>query len=169
MSAPFMTSHSCYYNVICFLKLIFQPQYFSFRESFDKLSQMAQALNEEGHGAGREVRLASQHLTNYQNMVKTVKDKLRTCQLALQEHLTLEEALQSMWSWVKEVQDKLASSESTVGSKATLEKRLTQIQVKIKVESIHQLTLCEGHINGKEIILYFILHTVIKERNLNLK
>ncbi|XP_068533203.1 nesprin-1 isoform X8 [Anas acuta] len=98
------------------------------RESFDKLSQMAQALNEEGHGAGREVRLASQHLTNYQNMVKTVKDKLRTCQLALQEHLTLEEALQSMWSWVKEVQDKLASSESTVGSKATLEKRLTQIQ-----------------------------------------
>ncbi|XP_059684163.1 nesprin-1-like [Gavia stellata] len=98
------------------------------RESFDKLSQMAQTLNEEGHGAGREVRLASQHLTNYQNMVKTVKEKLRTCQLALQEHLTLEEALQNMWSWVKEVQDKLASSESTVGSKATLERRLTQIQ-----------------------------------------
>ncbi|KAM6272871.1 nesprin-1 isoform 2-T2 [Spheniscus humboldti] len=98
------------------------------RESFDKLSQMAQTLNEEGHSAGREVRLASQHLTNYQNMVKTVKEKLRTCQLALQEHLTLEEALQSMWSWVKEVQDKLASSESTVGSKATLERRLTQIQ-----------------------------------------
>ncbi|KFQ93584.1 Nesprin-1, partial [Nipponia nippon] len=98
------------------------------RERFDKLSQMAQTLNEEGHGAGREVRLASQHLTNYQNMVKTVKEKLRTCQLALQEHLTLEEALQSMWSWVKEVQDKLASSESTVGSKATLERRLAQIQ-----------------------------------------
>lgn len=91
---------------------------------------MAQTLNEEGHGVGNETRLASQHLTNYQNMVKTVKEKLRTCQLALQEHLTLEEALQSMWSWVKEVQDKLASSESTVGSKATLERRLTQIQVK---------------------------------------
>ncbi|KAM6126873.1 nesprin-1-like [Pterocles gutturalis] len=98
------------------------------RESFDKLSQMAQTLNEEGHDAGREVRLASQHLINYQNMVKTAKEKLRTCQLALQEHLTLEEALQSMWSWVKEVQDKLASSESTLGSKATLERRLTQIQ-----------------------------------------
>lgn len=91
---------------------------------------MAQTLNEEGHGVGNEMRLASQHLTNYQNMVKTVREKLRTCQLALQEHLTLEEALQSMWSWVKEVQDKLTSSESTVGSKATLERRLTQIQVK---------------------------------------
>ncbi|XP_010119459.1 PREDICTED: nesprin-1-like, partial [Chlamydotis macqueenii] len=98
------------------------------RESFDKLSQMAQNLNEEGHGSGKEARLASEHLTSYQNMVKTVKEKLRTCQLALQEHLTLEEALQSMWSWVKEVQDKLALSESTVGSKATLERRLTQIQ-----------------------------------------
>lgn len=99
---------------------------------------MAQTLNEEGRGAGREVRLASQHLTNYQNVVKTVKEKLRTCQLALQEHLALEEALQSMWSWVKEVQDKLASSESTIGSKATLERRLTQIQVKKATEFAHQ-------------------------------
>ncbi|XP_062428373.1 nesprin-1 isoform X2 [Rhea pennata] len=98
------------------------------RESFDKLSQMAQALNEGGQGAGREVHLASQHLTSYQNMVKTVKEKLRTCQVALQEHLALEEALQSMWSWVKDVQDKLSSSKSTVGSKATLERRLIQIQ-----------------------------------------
>ncbi|NWI93355.1 SYNE1 protein, partial [Pitta sordida] len=98
------------------------------RESFDQLSQMAQTLNEEGHGEGREVRLASQHLTSYQNMVKSVKEKLRTCQLALQEHLTLEEASESMWSWVKEVQDKLASSQSTLGSKAMLESRLTQIQ-----------------------------------------
>ncbi|KAJ7409657.1 hypothetical protein WISP_113425 [Willisornis vidua] len=98
------------------------------RESFDQLSQMAQTLNEEGHGAGREVRLASQHLTSYQNMVKSIKEKLRTCQLALQEHLALEEASESMWLWVKEVQDKLASSQSTLGSKATLERRLTQIQ-----------------------------------------
>lgn len=112
---------------------------------------MAQALNEEGHGAGREVRLASQHLTNYQNMVKNVKEKLRTCQLALQEHLTLEEALQSMWSWVKEVQDKLASSESTVGSKATLERRLTQIQVKKDTARDYatRLALGVGHISGK--------------------
>lgn len=127
---------------------------------------MAQALNEEGHGAGREARLASQHLTNYQNMVKTVKEKLRTCQLALQEHLALEEALQSMWSWVKEVQDKLASSESTVGSKATLERRLTQIQVKKDTNRDYasRLTLGVSHITGKGIFLFFILSTVMKER-----
>lgn len=127
---------------------------------------MAQTLNEEGHSAGREVRLASQHLTDYQNMVKTVKEKLRTCQLALQEHLTLEEALQSMWSWVKEVQDKLASSESTVGSKATLERRLTQIQVKKDTtrDYASRLILDVGHVSGKGVFLYFILSTVMKER-----
>ncbi|KAM7172376.1 nesprin-1 isoform 3-T4 [Macrochelys suwanniensis] len=106
----------------------FLEELVSARESFAKLSQRAQALNEEGHGAGREVRLASQNLTSYQNLVKTVKEKLRTCQVALQEHQALEEALQSMWSWVKDIQDTLVSAESTVGSKATLEKRLMQIQ-----------------------------------------
>lgn len=59
------------------------------------------------------------------------KEKLRSCQLALQEHEALEEALQSMWSWVKDAQDKLACAESTVGSKDTLEKRLLQIQVHV--------------------------------------
>lgn len=127
---------------------------------------MAQTLNEEGHGAGREVRLASQHLTNYQNMVKTVKKKLQTCQLALQEHLTLEEALQSMWLWLKEIQDKLASSESTLGSKDTLERRLTQIQVKKDTTRDYSLSLilAVGHISGRETFLYFILTTVMKER-----
>lgn len=127
---------------------------------------MAQTLNEEGHDAGREVRLASQHLANYQNMVKTVKEKLRTCQLALQEHLALEEALQSMWSWVKEVQDKLVSSESTVGSKATLERRLTQIQVKKGTTRDHasRFNTGVGHISGKGIFLYFILSKVMKEK-----
>lgn len=56
------------------------------------------------------------------------KEKLRSCQLALQEHEALEEALQSMWSWVKDAQDKLSCAESTIGSKDTLEKRLVQIQ-----------------------------------------
>lgn len=111
------------------------------------------------------MRLASQHLTNYQNMVKTVKEKLRTCQLALQEHLTLEEALQSMWSWVKEVQEKLASAESTVGSKAKLERRLAQIQVKNGRTGLYassRLTLYEGHINGRGMVLYSIFYTVMK-------
>ncbi|PNJ79045.1 SYNE1 isoform 26 [Pongo abelii] len=56
------------------------------------------------------------------------KEKLRSCQVALQEHEALEEALQSMWSWVKAIQDRLACAESTLGSKDTLEKRLSQIQ-----------------------------------------
>lgn len=59
------------------------------------------------------------------------KEKLRSCQLALQEHEALEEALQSMWSWVKDAQDKLSCAESTIGSKDTLEKRLVQIQVRV--------------------------------------
>lgn len=152
MTAAFITSGSGY-NTSCFLKLL--VSLFSFRDSFDQLSQMAQTLNEEGHGAGREVRLASQHLTNYQNMVKNVKEKLRTCQLALQEHLTFEEALQSMWSWVKEVQDKLASSQSTLGSKATLERRLTQIQVNKDTtrNCTSKLTLGVGRFSGKGIFL----------------
>ncbi|XP_074043952.1 nesprin-1 isoform X5 [Macrotis lagotis] len=98
------------------------------KESLDKLSQRGQILNEEGHGAGKEVRLVAHLFTGYQNLLKITKEKLRTCQVALQEHQALEEALQGMWSWVKDVQDKLASAESTVGSKATLEKRLLQIQ-----------------------------------------
>lgn len=152
MSAALTTSGSGY-STISFLKLL--VSLFSFRESFDQLSQMAQTLNEEGHGAGREVRLASQHLTNYQNMVKSVKEKLRTCQLALQEHLIFEEALQSMWAWVKEIQDKLASSQSTLGSKATLERRLTQIQVKKDTTRYYtsRLILDVGHSSGKGIFL----------------
>ncbi|XP_039707258.1 nesprin-1 isoform X7 [Pteropus medius] len=98
------------------------------RESLDKLSQRGQLLSEEGHGVGKEGRLCSQLLTTYQHLLRMTKEKLRSCQLALQEHEALEEALQSMWSWVKDAQDKLACAESTVGSKDTLEKRLLQIQ-----------------------------------------
>lgn len=58
------------------------------------------------------------------------REKLRSCQVAIQEHEALEDALQSMWSWVKDVQDRLASADSTIGSKDTLERRLAQIQVR---------------------------------------
>ncbi|KAM9666884.1 nesprin-1 isoform 11-T14 [Trichechus inunguis] len=98
------------------------------RESLDKLSQRGQLLSEEGHGAGKEGRLCSQLLTSYQNLLRMTKENLRSCQVALQEHEALEEALQSMWSWGKDIQDRLACAESTVGSKDTLEKRLLQIQ-----------------------------------------
>ena len=57
------------------------------------------------------------------------KEKLRSLQVALQEHEALEDALQSTWAWVKDAQNKLASADSTIGSKDTLEKQLLQIQV----------------------------------------
>ncbi|XP_038626046.1 nesprin-1 isoform X2 [Tachyglossus aculeatus] len=116
------------------------------RESLDKLSQRGQILNEEGHGAGKEVRLAAQLLTGYQNLVKITKEKLRTCQVALQEHQALEAALQNMWSWIKDIQEKLASAESMVGSKATLEKRLFQIQeiILMKGEGDVKLNMAVG-------------------------
>ncbi|XP_060128741.1 nesprin-1 isoform X4 [Zootoca vivipara] len=98
------------------------------RESFDKLTQKSQVLNEKGYSTGKEVRLASQHFSGYHNLIKAVKEKLKTSQVALQEHQALEEALQGMWTWVKDVQEKLASAEGTIGSKVVLEKRLVQIQ-----------------------------------------
>lgn len=101
-----------------------------FRESLDKLSQRGQLLSEEGHGAGKEARLCSQLLTNYQNLLRKTKEKLRSCQMALQEHEALEEALQSMWSCVKDMQDRLACAESTVGGRDALERQLSQVQVR---------------------------------------
>lgn len=101
-----------------------------FRVSFDKLSQRTQVLNEKGYSAGREIRLASQHFTTYQNLVKNVKEKLKAAQVALQEHQAFEEALLNMCSWVKDGKEKLVSAKGTIGSKVTLEKRLLQIQVK---------------------------------------
>ncbi|XP_029412844.1 nesprin-1 [Nannospalax galili] len=98
------------------------------RESLDKLSQRGQVLSEEGHGAGKGGRRCTQLLTSYQNLLRVTKERLCTCQLALQEHEALEEALQSMWSRVKDIQDRLVCAESTFGSKDTLERRLSQIQ-----------------------------------------
>ncbi|KAM8791856.1 nesprin-1-like [Rhynchonycteris naso] len=98
------------------------------RESLDKLSQRGQLLSEEGHGAGQEGRQCSQLLASYQDLLRRTKERLRSVQVALQEHETLEEALQSTWAWVKEAQDKLAWADSTMGSKDALEKRLLQIQ-----------------------------------------
>nr|XP_045014662.1 nesprin-1 isoform X2 [Jaculus jaculus] len=98
------------------------------RESLDKLSQRGQLLSEEGHSTGKGSRRCAQLLTSYQNLLRMTKERLRSCQLALQEHEALEDAVQGMWSRVKDLQDRLASAESTLGSKETLERRLSQIQ-----------------------------------------
>ncbi|XP_063773938.1 nesprin-1 isoform X14 [Pseudophryne corroboree] len=116
------------------------------RESFEKLCQRAQVLHEDGRGDGQEVRLSSQLLTNYQTLVKMIKEKLRVCQVALQDHQIFEEALQSTWSWLKDMQDRLSTTESTVGSKSTLEKRLQQVQeiLLVKGEGEVKLNLAIG-------------------------
>ncbi|XP_037056262.1 nesprin-1 isoform X2 [Peromyscus leucopus] len=98
------------------------------RETLDKLSQRGQLLSKESHSAGKGGRRSTQLLTSYQKLLGVTKERLRRCQLALQEHEALEEAAQSMWSRVKDVQDRLACAESTVGNKETLEGRLSQIQ-----------------------------------------
>lgn len=61
--------------------------------------------------------------------MKIIKEKLRVCQVAVQEHQIFEEALQTTWLWLKDIQDKLSTIEGTVGSKSTLEKRQQQVQV----------------------------------------
>ncbi|XP_055471872.1 nesprin-1 isoform X4 [Psammomys obesus] len=107
---------------------LFLGELLAARESLDKLSQRGQLLSEEGHSAGKGGRRSTQLLTSYQNLLRTTKERLRSCQLALQEHEALEEATRSMWARVKDVQDRLACAESTLGNKETLEGRLSQIQ-----------------------------------------
>ncbi|RXM34120.1 Nesprin-1 [Acipenser ruthenus] len=98
------------------------------RDSFEQLCQKSQGLSESGCGDGREVRTTSQLQSSYQNLVKAVKERLRVCQVALQEHLAFEETQQSTWAWLKEVQDRLAVIDSITGSKESLEKRLVHVQ-----------------------------------------
>ncbi|XP_075718991.1 nesprin-1 isoform X3 [Rhinoderma darwinii] len=120
---------------------MFLEELLAARDSFEKLCQRAQVLHEDGRGDGQEVRLSSQLNTNYQNLVKVVKEKLRICQVALQEHQIFEEALQITWSWLKDMQDKLSTTDSTVGSKSTLENRLQQVQEMLLVKGEGEVKL----------------------------
>ncbi|KAG8444139.1 hypothetical protein GDO86_009355 [Hymenochirus boettgeri] len=125
---------------------MFLEELLASRDLFERLSQRAQALNEDGVGGGQEVRLSSQLLTNYQNLTKTIKEKLRACQVALQDHQIFEEALQTTWSWLKDMQDKLITTENTVGSKSALETRLIEVQdmLLVKGEGEVKLNLAIG-------------------------
>lgn len=89
VAAP-VSAIMCHSPVLLTVQNSFSPAVF-FRESLDKLSQRGQLLSEEGHGAGKESRLCSQLLTSYQNLLRMTKEKLRSCQVALQEHEALEE------------------------------------------------------------------------------
>lgn len=101
----------------------------SCRDSFERLCQEGQALNEGGRGDGSETRVSAQLQSQHQALLRRVRERLRSCQLTLQEQQAFEETLQATWSWLNGVQERLASLNSTVGNKETLEKRLGLVQV----------------------------------------
>lgn len=103
--------------------------FFHFRDSFERLCQEGQALNEGGRGDGSETRVSAQLQSQHQGLLRRVRERLHSCQLTLQEQQAFEETLQTTWTWLHGVQERLASLNSTVGNKETLEKRLGLVQV----------------------------------------
>uniref|UniRef100_A0AAV2JAL2 Calponin-homology (CH) domain-containing protein n=1 Tax=Knipowitschia caucasica TaxID=637954 RepID=A0AAV2JAL2_KNICA len=106
----------------------YQQEVLKERDSFERLCQEAQALNEGGRGDGSETRVAAQLQSQHQALLRRGKDLLRSCQLTLQEQQAFEDTLQATWTWLSLVQERLASLNSTVGNKETLEKRLGLVQ-----------------------------------------
>lgn len=102
---------------------------FSLRDSFERLCQEGQALNEGGRGDGSETRVSAQLQSQHQALLRRVRERLHSCQLTLQEQQAFEDTLQTTWTWLNGVQERLASLNSTLGNKETLEKRLGLVQV----------------------------------------
>jgi len=93
------------------------------------LCQEGQALNEGGRGDGSETRVSAQLQSQHQALLRRTRERLRSCQLTLQERQAFQDTLQSTWAWLGAAQERLASLDSTVGNKETLEKRLALVQV----------------------------------------
>nr|XP_057913481.1 nesprin-1 isoform X6 [Doryrhamphus excisus] len=106
----------------------YQQEALKERDSFERLCQEAQALNEGGRGDGSETRVSAQLQSQHQASLRRVRERLRSCQLTLQEEQAFEETLQATWTWLNGVQERLASLNSTLGNKETLEKRLLLVQ-----------------------------------------
>lgn len=106
-------------------------------DSFENLCQEAQSLSEGGHGSGAELRASAQLQLQHQALLKAARERLRVCQLSLQEQQNFEEMLQSTWGWLSGVQERLTSLNSTNGNKETLEKRLALVQVRKQSQGTH--------------------------------
>uniref|UniRef100_A0A672NJW8 Nesprin-1-like n=1 Tax=Sinocyclocheilus grahami TaxID=75366 RepID=A0A672NJW8_SINGR len=106
----------------------FQHEVLKERDSFESLCQEAQSLSEGGHGSGAELRVSAQLQLQHQALLKAARERLRICQLSLQEQQNFEETLQSTWGWLSGVQERLNSLNSTSGNRETLEKRLGLVQ-----------------------------------------
>ncbi|KAJ4921305.1 hypothetical protein JOQ06_000785, partial [Pogonophryne albipinna] len=106
----------------------FQQEVLKERDSFERLCQEAQALNEGGRGDGNETRVSAQLQSQSQALLRRAKEKLRCVQVSLQETLGYEEALQSSRLWLSSVTERLHLLSSTTGSKEALESRLAAVQ-----------------------------------------
>ena len=73
--------------------------------------------------------MSAQLQSQQQALLRRARERLRSCQLTLQEQQAFQDTLQSTWSWLNGAQERLASLDSTVGNKETLEKRLGLVQV----------------------------------------
>ncbi|XP_076155328.1 nesprin-1 isoform X4 [Alosa pseudoharengus] len=130
----------------------FQQEVTQERDSFETLCQEAQSLHETGHGGGGEVLAAAQLQTRHQGLVRSLRERLRSCQLGLQEQQAFEEALQGCLGWLSGVQERLTSLNSTTGNKETLETRLALIQdiLLMKGEGEVRLNLALG--KGEQLL-----------------
>ncbi|XP_045574102.1 nesprin-1 isoform X3 [Salmo salar] len=122
------------------------------RDSFERLCQESQALNEGGRGDGGEMRAAAGLQSQHQGLLRRVREKLRSCQMTLQEQQAFEETLQSTWSWLNGVQERLGSLNSTLGNKEKLEKRLGLVQdiLLMKGEGEVKLNMAVG--KGEQVL-----------------
>lgn len=73
--------------------------------------------------------MSTQLQMQQQSLLKAVRERLRSCQLSLQEQQSFDETLQTTWSWLSNIQERLTALSSTTGNKETLEKRLGLVQV----------------------------------------
>ncbi|KAF1374585.1 hypothetical protein PFLUV_G00230620 [Perca fluviatilis] len=106
----------------------YQQEVLKERDSFERLCQEGQALNEGGRGDGSETRVSAQLQSQHQALLRRGRERLHSCQLTLQEQQAFEETLQTTWAWLNGAQERLASLNSTFGNKETLEKRLGLVQ-----------------------------------------
>ncbi|KAK6304736.1 hypothetical protein J4Q44_G00253220 [Coregonus suidteri] len=97
-------------------------------DSFERLCQESQVLNEGGRGDGCETRVAAGLQSQHQALLRRVRERLRCCQVNLQEQESFKETLQSTWSWLNGMKERLGTLNSTLGNKEMLEKRLGLVQ-----------------------------------------
>uniref|UniRef100_A0A8C7ULC6 Spectrin repeat containing, nuclear envelope 1b n=1 Tax=Oncorhynchus mykiss TaxID=8022 RepID=A0A8C7ULC6_ONCMY len=122
------------------------------RDSFERLCQESQVLNEGGRGDGGETRAAAGLQSQHQALLRRVRERLRCCQVNLQEQEAFKETLQSTWSWLNGMKERLGTLNSTLGNKVTLEKRLGLVQdiLLMKGEGEVKLNMAVG--KGEQVL-----------------